>query len=195
MTAPLHWLDRLLYLEGAHSGYGIAEAAEFLRNEARESPAVLLVPMKMGNPQEGLTVYLWRDRRVRTVPVPWPSGKPEASGDAFRACVRDAAWGGTSFSPSAPDPCRAALVPRTEMFPVFASIYHKRPFKMEKTADLRNVYFAYPYTTVPENYFTLLNPDFAKVWSRAKPDKNYSVDIFKRRDPPEPVGAVPSSGG
>lgn len=194
MTAPLHWLDRLLYLEGMHSGYGLAEAAEFLRDEARESPVVLLVPMKMGNPQEGLTVYLWRDPKVRTIPVPWPTGKTAEPEDSFRACARDAEWGGTSFSPSAPDPCRAMLVPRTETFPVFASIYHKRPFAMERTAGLRNVYFAYPYTTVPEKYFQSLNRDFAKVWSRAKPDKNYSVDIFKRRDPPGSGRAVPQSG-
>lgn len=106
-----------------NSGYGIAEAVEFLEKEARAEPIELLVNEKLGNPSEGLAVYLWRNPRVRmaTTRLPHePYGKP-----------------GT-------------------------------------------VYFVYPFTQMPQEKFLAENPGFKKIWSRAKPDDQYSVDIFKR---------------
>lgn len=125
MTAPLHYLDRLLYLEGMNSGYGIVEAVEFLQKEAQAKTITVLIHEKLGNPPQGAAVYLWKNPRVRMVPTLLPDRRQASDG-------QDA------------------------------------------------VYFIYPYTTWPQERFLQENPDFNKVWSFAKPDKQYSIDIFKR---------------
>jgi hypothetical protein len=127
LTAPVHYLDRILYLEGMNSGYGIPEAVEFLNQEAQAKTITLLIHEKLGNPPQGTAVYLWKNPRVRLVPTLLP--------DHHR--VSDAQGA---------------------------------------------VYFIYPYTNWPQERFLLENPDFKKVWSYSKPDKQYSVDIFKRRE-------------
>lgn len=72
LTAPVHYLDRILYLEGMNSGYGIVEAVEFLKKEAQAEPVTLLINEKLGNPPEGVAVYLWRNPRVRMVSTRLP---------------------------------------------------------------------------------------------------------------------------
>ena len=50
-----------------NSGYGIIEAVAFLQKEAQINPITLLVNAKLGNPPEGVAVYLWRNPHVRMV--------------------------------------------------------------------------------------------------------------------------------
>ena len=67
-AAPLNELDRFLYIEGANSGYGVRETADFLKQEARAFQGKtgyampLLVAASRGNPVEGVVVYLWREQ-------------------------------------------------------------------------------------------------------------------------------------
>jgi len=75
--SPMLELDRLLYLEGMPSGYGLKMAARFLVEESKESPIVLLTTVDLGNPQEGLSVYLWGNEKIRVIPAPWWPTSPK----------------------------------------------------------------------------------------------------------------------
>ncbi len=71
--APLPFLDRLLYLEGMSSGFGLKEAANFIIEESKKEPLVLMTTIDLGNPQEGLSVYLWKKENIKLLPVSsWP---------------------------------------------------------------------------------------------------------------------------
>jgi Dolichyl-phosphate-mannose-protein mannosyltransferase len=69
--------DRLRAGKGINSGTGVREAAQFLAKEAEAFrkktgvPLPVLLPMRPGNPAEGITVYLWNHPDVRFVPVFW----------------------------------------------------------------------------------------------------------------------------
>lgn len=62
-----------------NSGYGIVEAVEFLKKEAQAEPVTLLINEKLGNPPEGMAVYLWRNPRVRIVASRLPEKRGEDS--------------------------------------------------------------------------------------------------------------------
>jgi 4-amino-4-deoxy-L-arabinose transferase-like glycosyltransferase len=74
--APLPKLDRLLYVEGMPSGFGLKMAAKFLQEESKISPLSLMTTVDLGNPQEGLSVYLWRKNKIQIIPVTWWPGSP-----------------------------------------------------------------------------------------------------------------------
>ena len=153
-TAPLNELDRLLYIEGANSGYGVRAAAEFLRQEARAFKEKkgyampLLVAASPGNPAEGVLVYLWNDPSILKVPAYW--------------------W-----------PQTLHLIPRENRFSLRPSIYQSTPAIRREAHLLDHARFIYPYTTIPQDKFLRDNPKFKKVWSFIKPDPKYSIDIFK----------------
>jgi len=77
INASSHESDRLYYAEGMDSGAGTREAAQFLAKEAEAFrkktgvPLPVLLPMRPGNPAEGITVYLGNHPDVRFVPVFW----------------------------------------------------------------------------------------------------------------------------
>jgi hypothetical protein len=71
--APLPFLDRLLYFEGMPSGYGIKEAADFITRESKKKPLILITTVDLGNPQEGVSVYLWKKENIKLLPISWSS--------------------------------------------------------------------------------------------------------------------------
>ena len=77
INASSYESDRLYYAKGMNSGAGTREAAQFLAKEAEAFrkktgiPLPVLLPMRPGNPAEGITVYLWNHPDVRFVPVFW----------------------------------------------------------------------------------------------------------------------------
>jgi len=153
-AAPLNELDRLLYIGGANSGYGVREAAEFLKQEARAFQEKkgyampLLLPTSPGNPAEGITVYLWNESSILKVPVFW--------------------W-----------PQTRDLIPKENRFSLRPSIYQHTPTIRREAHLLDHARFIYPYTKIPQEKFLQDNPKFKKTWSYIKPDPNYSIDIFK----------------
>ncbi len=60
VNAALNELDYELYISGENSGYGIMEIVEYLKKSSSggQKHVVLLIPAKMGNPDEGISVYL-----------------------------------------------------------------------------------------------------------------------------------------
>ena len=85
MSAQVPPIDRYQYLQSIISGYGIPEGVEFLRNESKTAPIQLLISTLPGNPQDGISVYLWNDEDIRMIPVPWWPEKSEVfpDGDKF----------------------------------------------------------------------------------------------------------------
>ncbi len=75
--APLPELDRLFYLEGMPSGFGIKKAAGFLLEESKKSPLILMTTVDWGNPQDGLSVYLRKEKNIRIILVPWWPPSPK----------------------------------------------------------------------------------------------------------------------
>ncbi|MFQ5673625.1 MAG: ArnT family glycosyltransferase [Nitrospinales bacterium] len=71
LNTPVHEFDRTHYLEGMNSGYGIAEALKFLKQESRRGEVVLMISTNPGNPQEGLEIYLRGQKNVVIVPTVW----------------------------------------------------------------------------------------------------------------------------
>ncbi len=66
-----------------NSGYGIKEAAEFLLRKAEEGEIAVMVPVSLGNPVDGLIIYLWGREGIRVLPVPdWPEKNPRLIPDA-----------------------------------------------------------------------------------------------------------------
>ncbi len=157
-TAPLNKLDRILYIEGANSGYGVRAAAEFLRQEAhvfqeKKGYAMpLLVATSPGNPAEGVLVYLWNDPAILKVPAHW--------------------W-----------PQTRNLIPKENRFSLRPSIYQSTPAIRREAHLLDHARFIYPHTKIPQETFLRDNPKFKKVWSLIKPDPKYSIDIFKNHQP------------
>ncbi len=156
LTAELHPLDRMLYVEGMNSGYGIREAAEFLDRESQTVTEKLghkmyvLVPHLPGNPAEGITVYLFGNPRINIVPAFW--------------------W-----------PERTNLIPTRVRFTLRPSIYQMLPRLRRESHLLDFAYFIYPYSVYPQEMFLKHNPTFHKVWSHAKPDSRFAVDIFRNK--------------
>ncbi|MCF8721920.1 ArnT family glycosyltransferase [Nitrospina gracilis] len=152
-TAPLHELDRLLYVEGMNSGYGVKEAADYLREEAvknqqqRGYELYLMIPRLPGNPAEGITVYLFGDPNVVFVPAFWWPEKP--------------------------------LLPDSNHFTLRPSIYELFPRVRRHAHLLDFAYFVYPNTTYPQDKFLQVNPSFHKEWSHPKPDGKHAVDLFQ----------------
>ncbi len=58
VTSTINKLDYDLYISGQNSGYGIMEIVEYLKKRAMQKHVLLLVSAKMGNPDEGVSVYL-----------------------------------------------------------------------------------------------------------------------------------------
>ncbi len=77
IESPLPKLDREQYIEGPTSGFGIREAANFLISISKNFKAgpghefPIILPMEAGNPQEGITVYLFNESTIRRVPAFW----------------------------------------------------------------------------------------------------------------------------
>jgi hypothetical protein len=65
--AQLPAVDRAQYIEGWPSGYGVEEAAGFLKKEAGRSPGGLIVACSEsgGNSQVGIRVLLSREKKIR----------------------------------------------------------------------------------------------------------------------------------
>ncbi|NIQ00143.1 MAG: hypothetical protein GWM98_06680 [Nitrospinaceae bacterium] len=158
--APIHPLDRMLYIEGMNSGYGVREAADFLANEARDFrermgyPLPVMLPMSPGNPPQGVTVYLWDHPAVRLVPAYW--------------------W------PESP-----RLIPGDSRFTLRPSIYHFTPKYRREISLLNRAYFIYPYTTYPKERFLKENPEFQLDRQFKKLDPNLSVSLYRHH--PKPV--------
>lgn len=153
LTADLHPLDRLLYVEGMNSGYGIREAAEFLRKQAEKNvrergyELYLMVPKLPGNPAEGITVYLHGDPNVVIVPAFWWPDKP--------------------------------LLPDSNHFTLRPSIYELLPRVRRHAHLLDFAFFVYPNTTYPQEVFMKTNPSFKKVWSHPKPQAGQEVVLYQ----------------
>ncbi len=82
VKAPVHELDRMLYLSGNNSGYGVREAAEFLKKQATKSNLLVFVPQKPGNPPEGMEVFLWKNPAITIVPIlEWKNISKRLAGD------------------------------------------------------------------------------------------------------------------
>ncbi|CAI2716901.1 ArnT family glycosyltransferase [Nitrospina watsonii] len=152
-TAPLHELDRLLYVEGMNSGYGVKEAAQYLKAEAAKNKAqrgyemYLMVPPLPGNPAEGISVYLFGDPNVIVVPAFWWPEKP--------------------------------LLPDSNHFTRRPSIYELFPRVRRHAHLLDFAFFIYPNTTYPQERFLQVNPTFHKAWTHPKPDGKHAVDLFQ----------------
>jgi hypothetical protein len=84
-NAPFSKLDRLLYVEGMPSGFGLKLAVNFLAEKSKETPITLLITDDLGNPQEGLSVYLWGNERIKVISAPWwpESGKLIPDSETF----------------------------------------------------------------------------------------------------------------
>lgn len=52
------------YFTGWTSGYGVREAADFLKNEARNGPIIVLLRADSGNPEDGMFVYLGKNKNI-----------------------------------------------------------------------------------------------------------------------------------
>ena len=76
LNTPLHEFDRTHYLEGMNSGYGIREAVKFLERQSEQKPLVLMISTNLGNPQEGLEIYLRGRARMLIVPAVWWPEQP-----------------------------------------------------------------------------------------------------------------------
>jgi 4-amino-4-deoxy-L-arabinose transferase-like glycosyltransferase len=76
-NAPLPKLDRLLYLEGMPSGFGLKMATRFLLENSKIFPLILMTTVDLGNPQEGLSVYLRGKENIQIIPVPWWPQSPK----------------------------------------------------------------------------------------------------------------------
>jgi len=77
MKATMPKIDRYQYLESIISGHGIAEGIEFLREKSKSLPIQLFISTFRGNPQDGFSVYLWDDTRIRMIPAPWWPENPK----------------------------------------------------------------------------------------------------------------------
>lgn len=77
VNAPFPKLDRMLYVEGMPSGFGLKMAAEFLIAESNKSPLILMTTFGLGNPQEGLAVFLWGEKNIRVIPANWWPQSPK----------------------------------------------------------------------------------------------------------------------
>jgi len=144
LNATYHPTDRLVYVEGMGSGYGIQEAAQFLAKEAeafrkkKGIPLPVLLPMSPGNPAEGVTVYLWSHPDVRLVPAFW--------------------W------PKSPK-----LIPSGLRFSHRPSIYQTSPVMRRETTLLDYAHIIFPVFGYSGETFLQENPRFQKVWSFEKP--------------------------
>lgn len=52
------------YFTGWTSGYGVREAADFLKNEAKKGPIIVLLRADSGNPEDGMFVYLGKNKNI-----------------------------------------------------------------------------------------------------------------------------------
>jgi hypothetical protein len=152
-TAKLHPLDRLLYVEGMNSGYGIKEAAKFLKQEAAKNQKqrgyelYLMMSKLPGNPGEGISVYLFDDPNVIIVPAFWWPDKP--------------------------------LLPDSNHFTLRPSIYQLFPRVRRHAHLLDFAFFVYPHTTYPQEKFLQVNPTFRKAWSHPKPESDQELVLYQ----------------
>lgn len=154
LRATYHTADRISYVEGRNSGYGIREAAQFLAKEAVDFrkrtgiPLPVLLSMPPGNPAEGITVYLWSHPDVRFVPAFW--------------------W-----------PKSSKFIPSGLRFSHRPSIYQTSPVMRRETTLLDHAHIIFPIFGTSRGKFLQENPRFKKVWSFKKPGLEGPVDIFK----------------
>ena len=155
--SPLPELDRLLYLEGMSSGYGLKMAARFLVEESKESPLILMTTVDLGNPQEGLSVYLWGNKKIRVISAPWWSKSPKLIPEK------------ETFPLLASKHQRTPL--RQESVAKLENIYFLYPFT------------AYPESRFQKDNpgFLKDNPGFEKVWTYTHFNGKDSIKIFKMR--------------
>jgi 4-amino-4-deoxy-L-arabinose transferase-like glycosyltransferase len=65
VRAPLPVVDRVQYIEAWPSGYGVAEAADYLRQEAKLEGSIVVVHHELGDSTNfGLGAYLTSDKRI-----------------------------------------------------------------------------------------------------------------------------------
>lgn len=152
VSATLNELDYELYISGENSGYGIMEIVEYLKKSASggQKHVVLLVPAKMGNPDEGVSVYLNKIPNI-DIYVAWR-------------------W------PQAP------LLSDELELKIVKSKYNRGEVGKYKIMPEDEVYFIYPFTTLPKEKFLEQNPRFRLVYSLQKPGGKCSVDLYKLAD-------------
>ena len=78
-------------------------------------------------------------------------------------------------------PERSNLMPTQVRFTLRPSIYQFLPRLRRESHLLDFAYFIYPHSIYPQETFLKHNPTFHKVWSQAKPDPRFAVDIFRNR--------------
>ncbi len=62
--------DFAQYVTGWTSGYGVREAADYLKEKAPAAPVIVVfVRMDSGNPEDGVLVYLNKEKNIRVLPV------------------------------------------------------------------------------------------------------------------------------
>jgi hypothetical protein len=147
--------DRLSYVEGIKSGYGVREAAQFLAKEAQAFHEKLGVPLPVlfqlaqGNPAEGIIVYLWNNPKVRLVPAFW-------------------------WSISEP------VIPSGMRFSLRPSLYQTSPVIRRERTLLNYAHFIFPNTlSYPVDEFLKVNPLFKQTWTFQKEGPGGPITIFK----------------
>ncbi|MDH5762683.1 MAG: glycosyltransferase family 39 protein [Nitrospinota bacterium] len=158
--------DRLRYVEGQESGYGIREAVQFLAKEAQAFhektgvPLSVLFQLAQGNPAEGIIVYLWNNPKVRLVPAFW-------------------------WSLSEP------VIPSGMRFSLRPSLYQTSPVIRRERTLLNYAHFIFPNTlSYPVDEFLKVNPLFKQVWTFPKEGPGGPIVIFKHH--PKKMSPHPS---
>ncbi len=157
IESPLPQLDREQYIEGPTSGYGIREAADFLKSISKnfkvgpghEFPIIL--PMNSGNPQEGITVYLNNETTIRQIPAFW--------------------W-----------PKNVNLIPKEVRFSLRPSIYQYFSAMRRETHLLDHAVFIFPMGRYNLEKFKKYNPEFEEIWQKIKPNNRSSVILFQKKN-------------
>ena len=57
------------YVVGWPSGYGVKEAVNWLKKEAKDKPLFVFLRLNSGNPDDALIVYLRKEKNVKIIPV------------------------------------------------------------------------------------------------------------------------------
>ncbi len=80
---PINDWNRLIFIEGLPSGYGVKEGARFLSEEMKRGEITILAPASWtGNPLEGILIYLEKETGWRLIPVVgWPEDPRLVPGD------------------------------------------------------------------------------------------------------------------
>lgn len=66
---PAIQLDIQQYTHGWSSGWGVKDAADYLRSQATKQPIFVFVRADSGNPEDGMYVYLQANPNIRVLPI------------------------------------------------------------------------------------------------------------------------------